>query len=72
MSFVRPVGFADASALCAMTAILTKEPAIITHNREQIAYLLAEAAPIEHGLMCCYLYAAHTMKRGASAGLAEQ
>jgi len=31
-----------------------------------------EAAPIEHGLMCCYLYAAHTMKRGASAGLAEQ
>jgi hypothetical protein len=43
-----------------MTAGPTKEPEIITHNREQLAYLLTEAAEIEHGLMCCYLFAAHT------------
>lgn len=54
-----------------MTASATKEPDIITHNREQLAYLLTEAAEIEHGLMCCYLYAANTLKRGASEGLAD-
>jgi CDGSH-type Zn-finger protein/uncharacterized Fe-S cluster protein YjdI len=54
-----------------MSASLTKEPEIITHNREQLAYLLTEAAEIEHGLMCCYLFAAHTLKRGTGEGLAE-
>jgi len=54
-----------------MTASTTKEPEIITHNREQLAYLLTEAAEIEHGLMCCYLFAAHTLKRGTGEGLAE-
>src|SRR4051812_28085487 len=61
----------ESYARSAMTASTTKEPDIITHNREQLAYLLTEAAEIEHGLMCCYLYAANTLKRGASEGLAE-
>ncbi|HLK35155.1 MAG TPA: ferritin-like domain-containing protein, partial [Polyangiaceae bacterium] len=46
------------------------EPEIITHEREQLAYLLTEAAEIEHGLMCCYLYAAGSLKAG-SAGLGD-
>jgi CDGSH-type Zn-finger protein/uncharacterized Fe-S cluster protein YjdI len=39
------------------------EPAIVVESREELAYLLAEAAEIEHGLMCCYLYAAFGLKR---------
>lgn len=40
------------------------EPEIVVEHREQLIYLLTEAAEIEHGLMCCYLYAAYSLKRG--------
>jgi CDGSH-type Zn-finger protein/uncharacterized Fe-S cluster protein YjdI len=50
---------------------MANEPAIITHNREQLAYLLTEAAEIEHGLMCCYLFAAFSLRRGSADGLGE-
>lgn len=33
------------------------------NDREQLIYLLTEAAEIEHGLMCCYLYAAWSLKQ---------
>jgi CDGSH-type Zn-finger protein/uncharacterized Fe-S cluster protein YjdI len=32
-------------------------------SREQLLYTLHEAAEIEHNLMCCYLYAAFSLKR---------
>lgn len=38
------------------------EPAIVP-SREQLLYWLHEAAEIEHNLMCCYLYAAFSLKR---------
>jgi CDGSH-type Zn-finger protein/uncharacterized Fe-S cluster protein YjdI len=50
----------------------SEEPQIIVHDREQLAYLLTEAAEIEHGLMCCYLYAAYSLKHGAADGLSEE
>ena len=34
------------------------------NSREQLLSTLAEAAEIEHNLMCCYLYAAFSLKRG--------
>lgn len=34
-----------------------------TPSREQLLYWLHEAAEIEHNLMCCYLYAAFSLKR---------
>jgi CDGSH-type Zn-finger protein/uncharacterized Fe-S cluster protein YjdI len=37
----------------------TSDPA---PSREQLLYLLHEAAEIEHNLMCCYLYAAFSLK----------
>lgn len=46
-----------------------EEPAIVVSHREQLAYLLAEAAEIEHGLMCCYLYAAFSLKQGEDEDL---
>ncbi len=42
---------------------MTQNPPPITiENREQLINLLAEAAEIEHNLMCCYLYAAFSLK----------
>jgi CDGSH-type Zn-finger protein/uncharacterized Fe-S cluster protein YjdI len=49
---------------------MVSEPEIIVHNREQLITLLTEAAEIEHGLMCCYLYAAFSLKTGDDSGLA--
>ena len=48
------------------------EPDIIIGSREQIFHLLAEAAEIEHTLMCSYLYAAFSLKAGSGAGLSER
>jgi CDGSH-type Zn-finger protein/uncharacterized Fe-S cluster protein YjdI len=45
------------------------EPRIIIETREELIYLLAEAAAIEHNLMCTYLYAAWSLKRGTGDGL---
>jgi CDGSH-type Zn-finger protein/uncharacterized Fe-S cluster protein YjdI len=50
-----------------MTAV---EPEIIVRSREELLYLLAEAAEIEHNLMCCYLFAAFGLKTGDD-GLSE-
>ncbi len=36
-------------------------------SREQLLYWLHEAAEIEHHLMCCYLYAAFSLKRADAA-----
>jgi CDGSH-type Zn-finger protein/uncharacterized Fe-S cluster protein YjdI len=41
-------------------------------TREQLFYTLTEAAEIEHNLMCCYLYAAFSMKDDADGLSLEQ
>jgi CDGSH-type Zn-finger protein/uncharacterized Fe-S cluster protein YjdI len=41
------------------------EPDIKVQNREALVYLLTEAAEVEHNLMCCYLYAAFSLKTEA-------
>ncbi len=46
-----------------------EEPKIRIETREELVYLLAEASAIEHNLMCCYLYAAWSLKRGERDGL---
>ncbi|MDQ3013879.1 MAG: ferritin-like protein [Acidobacteriota bacterium] len=48
------------------------EPDIIIGSREQIFHLLAEAAEIEHTLMCSYLYAAFSLKDGSESGFSKQ
>lgn len=47
-------------------------PIIVTGSREQLFHLLAEAAEIEHCLMCSYLYAAFSLKRDASGFTTRQ
>ena len=49
------------------------EPKIIVEHREHLWYLLAEAAQVEHLIMCQYLYASFSLKAGPEDGLtAEQ
>ncbi len=42
------------------------------NSREELIYLLSEAAEVEHGVMCSYLFALFSMKDGVSDGLMEQ
>src|SRR5687767_15195111 len=39
------------------------------HLREQLIHVLTEAAEIEHNLLCSYLHAAFSLKRGIAEGL---
>ncbi|MGE0233381.1 MAG: ferritin-like domain-containing protein [Flavobacteriaceae bacterium] len=48
---------------------MNMEPAIRVEDREELIYMLAEAAAIEHNVMCCYLYAIWSLKRGERDGL---
>ena len=41
-------------------------------NRAQLIYLLTEAAELEHGIMCCYLFSAFSMKSDVKEGVAEE
>ena len=41
------------------------ESPVRIENRAQLIYLLTEAAELEHGVMCSYMFAAFTMKRRA-------
>jgi CDGSH-type Zn-finger protein/uncharacterized Fe-S cluster protein YjdI len=41
-------------------------------SREQLIYLLCEAAELEHTLMCTYLYAGFSLRDGLAEGLSER
>jgi CDGSH-type Zn-finger protein/uncharacterized Fe-S cluster protein YjdI len=48
------------------------EPLIRVATREDVLTLLAEAAAIEHNLMCCYLYAAFSLKTADDDGITAE
>lgn len=48
------------------------EPALTVEAREELVYLLGQACEIEHGLMCEYLYAQFSLKRGLDEGLTRE
>jgi hypothetical protein len=41
-------------------------------NRAQLIYLLTEAAELEHGILCCYLFASMTMKESTREGVTPE
>src|SRR5215468_11923856 len=45
-------------------------PFVIEH-REALIFMLCEAAELEHGIMCQYLFAAFSMKQDAGEGLTD-
>ena len=48
------------------------EPPVRIENRAQLIYLLTEAAELEHGIMCCYLFAAFSIKKDTNEGITEE
>jgi hypothetical protein len=50
---------------------LTREPARTTFHREALISLLHQAAELEHGLSCVYLFAAFSLKESADDALPE-
>jgi hypothetical protein len=48
------------------------EPVLNVDTREELVYLLGQACEIEHGVMCEYLYAQFSLKRGADEGLTPE
>jgi Ferritin-like len=48
------------------------EPKIVVANREDLWSLLAEAAQLEHMIMCQYLYAEFSLKTGTDEGLSGE
>jgi Ferritin-like len=46
-------------------------PFVIEH-REALIYMLCEAAELEHGIMCQYLFAAFSLKQGENEGIAAE
>ena len=48
------------------------EAPVRIENRAQLIYLLTEAAELEHGIMCCYLFSAFSMKRGVEEDISKE
>ncbi len=53
-----------------VTSVPAAEPRLRVESREELIFLLGQACEIEHGLMCEYLYAQFSLKRGVEEGLA--
>lgn len=51
---------------------MNDEPKIRIGDREELLHMLAEAAAIEHNVMCCYLYGIWSLKRGERDGLTPE
>jgi hypothetical protein len=49
-----------------------EEPRVVVANREDLWWLLTEASQLEHMIMCQYLYAEFSLKRGTEEGLTEE
>lgn len=47
------------------------EAPVRIENRAQLIYLLTEAAELEHGVMCSYLFASFSIKRDVKEGVTE-
>ena len=45
------------------------EAPLVIEHREELIYMLCQAAELEHGIMIQYLFAAYSLKQGADEGL---
>lgn len=49
--------------------MMTTEPSLVIADREELIFLLSEAAALEHMIMCEYLFATFSLKRDVSEGV---
>ena len=71
-----PSGNAGRGRLAAMLATrggrAEPEAPFVIEHREALIYMLCQAAELEHGIMCQYLFAAFSLKQGADEGLTPE
>ena len=51
--------------------LASPEAPFVIEHREALIYMLCEAAELEHGIMCQYLFAAFSLKQRTSEGLTQ-
>ena len=52
--------------------VIVVDAPVRIENRSQLIYLLTEAAELEHGIMCCNLFAAFSIKSDVKEGVTEE
>jgi CDGSH-type Zn-finger protein/truncated hemoglobin YjbI len=60
-----------AEVLAARGGTAAPEAPFVIEHREALIYMLCEAAELEHGIMCQYLFAAFSLKQRADEGLSN-
>jgi CDGSH-type Zn-finger protein/truncated hemoglobin YjbI len=58
-----------AEVIATRGGLAAPEAAFVIEHREALIYMLCEAAELEHGIMCQYLFAAFSLKQRADEGL---
>jgi hypothetical protein len=71
-----PAGSAGRGRLAEMLATrggrAEPEAPFVIEHREALIYMLCQAAELEHGIMCQYLFAAFSLKQGTDEGLTPE
>ena len=58
-----------AEVIASRGGLAAPEAPFVIEQREALIYMLCEAAELEHGIMCQYLFAAFSLKQGQAEGL---
>src|SRR5260370_27946199 len=58
-----------AQVLATRGGLAAPEAPFVIEHREALIYMLCEAAELEHGIMCQYLFAAFSLKQSEGEGL---
>jgi len=60
-----------AEVIATRGGLASPEAPFVIEHREALIYMLCEAAELEHGIMCQYLYAAFSLKQSEDEGLTK-
>ena len=60
-----------AQVIATRGGLAAPEAPFVIEHREALIYMLCEAAELEHGIMCQYLFAAFSLKQAVGEGLTE-
>jgi len=61
-----------AQVIASRGGLAPPEAPFVIEHREALIYMLCEAAELEHGIMCQYLYAAFSLKQSQDEGLTAE
>src|SRR5713101_832602 len=61
-----------AQVIASRGGLAPPEAPFVIEHREALIYMLCEAAELEHGIMCQYLYAAFSLKQSEAEGLTAE